>query len=188
MAGYSLTAVQSQVVEIVPMWRFEVVLPTIKDYKGDEFVPPSSVYVQKLSLPNHIIADESEQFATWAKHFPTLSNVDNVSITMLESGGDGNTVDPDGVTHPAWQCSAYWEAWQSLVHDKDGNYGLPVDYWQTITVYPLDSAGRPIRKLDMLETWPLNVNNYDFDGSVSEPLWITVQLTCHQIVSSEPTE
>ena len=87
MAGISLTAIASAVSGIVPLWRFESALPTVMDWQDVTYAPPNQVNMQKFSVGNQTIADEGESVANWTQHFPTMSNVDNCTLTMIENGG-----------------------------------------------------------------------------------------------------
>ena len=89
MAGISLTALHNAVEDIVPLWRFELYLPTIQGI-NQSLTPPDQAFAQKVSVGNQTSADEGETIANWTKHFPTSSTVDTSSITMLESGGSSD--------------------------------------------------------------------------------------------------
>ena len=216
MAGISLTAIASAVSGIVPLWRFESALPTVMDWQDVTYAPPNQVYMQKFSVGNQTIADEGESVANWTQHFPTMSNVDNCTLTMIENGGvysngtpipsvTANTVQNTGdtfttssgvnrpvlsVTAPGvttsanpsyWSGLAYWTAWQSRAHDDDGNFGLPADYWKTVSLWSLDTQGNPIARFDVLQAWPTSVSNFDFDGEASQAVYLTVTLACTRV-------
>lgn len=167
MAGISLTGVQNNVKDIVPLWRFEFELPTIT---GSLVTPPPQAFGQKFSLNNQNINSEDEEIANWPKHFPTGSNVDTASITMLEDGGVN-----------AWRVFQYWDGWMKVIHDRNGDYGLPVDYWKTITVYSLGTTGRRLAKFELLEAWPTNVAGFDFDGESSAAVFNVINLTVSDV-------
>jgi hypothetical protein len=158
------------VLDIVPLWRFELGLPTIQGI-SKTLTPPNQVFAQKVSVGNQTIADEGEPIANWTKHFPTSSTVDTCSITMLESGG----------TKDYWNGFVYWSGWEQLVHSSDGNYGLPKQYWQTITVHSLDTGGNKRAKFEILEAWPTNIATFDFDGESSSALYLIVTIACTSV-------
>jgi hypothetical protein len=175
MAGVSLTSLTSNIESVVPLWRFEVELPTI-DSQGavggfGVIQPPSTIYAQKFSVNNHNLAEETEVIANWAKHFPTSSTVDNVSLTQLGGGKKGQE----------WDNYKYWINWLKLIHDDDGDFGLPVDYWKTVTVYSLDTTGKRIAKFEVLECFPTNPSSVDFDGESTQGLWTVINLVCSNV-------
>jgi hypothetical protein len=170
MAGVSLTSLNSTVTDIVPLWRFELELPTIT-YDGATYSAPSKVYAQKVSVGNQVITDEGEPIANWVKHFPTNSTADNGAITMLEAGGASDR----------WSATKYWRAWLQLINSDDGNFGLPSDYWKTISVYALNSKGEKTAKFSFIEAWPTNIGTIDFDGEASQALWLTASIVMTRV-------
>ena len=170
MAGVSLTSLQSTVVDIMPLWRFELNLPVVKGI-SKTLSPPNQAFAQKVSIGNQTIADEGEPIANWVKHFPTSSTVDTCSITMLESGG----------FRDYWKGFEYWNGWEQLVHSPDGNYGLPKDFWKTVTVYSLDIKGHKRAKFEIIEAWPTNVATFDFDGESSAAVYLIITLACTMV-------
>jgi hypothetical protein len=168
MAGVSMQALSIDTPDTVPMWRFEITLPQVNDMNGNPLIVPPMSRVQKVTIGTHTITDESEPIAQWAKHFPTTSTVDSVSMTILESGG----------LNSAWSTLSYFQGWMDLVHSDDGNFGLPVDYWQTLQVYSLDVGGNIIACFRIIEAWPTHAGNIDFDGASSQEAWIQVQFAC----------
>jgi hypothetical protein len=171
MAGLSLTGIETELQDIVPMWRFITILPSITDIHGNSVVIPSPIRVQKITVSAQTISDESEPIAQWAKHFPTTSTVDSAQLTMVESGNQNNP----------YYVANYWSAWMQLVHDETGNFGLPANYYQTVNVYSLDVTGQPICKFSILEAWPTHAGTYDFDSTSSQEAFSQVTLACSQV-------
>lgn len=170
MAGVSITGLNNAITDIVPLWRFELVLPTLQGINGS-LTPPDQAFAQKVSIGNQVITDEGEPIANWVKHFPTNSTVDNASITMLESGGQNDH----------WSATEYWQGWMQLINSSDGNFGLPVNYWQPITVYSLDISGNRIAQFSMIEAWPINIGTIDFDGEASQAFYLSISIVCTRV-------
>jgi hypothetical protein len=171
MPGISLTAVENDLQDIVPLWRFLVTLPDIKDWQGNSVTTPQPMRIQKFTISMQTISDESEPIAQWAKHFATTSTVDSASLTMIESGAPSN----------AYESLTYWQAWMSLIQDVNGDFGLPSDYWQTIKIYSLDTTGAVLCRFDVIEAFPLHPGTYDFDAMSSSEAMSQVNLACTRV-------
>lgn len=171
MPGIGLTDIEDDFADIVPLWRFIVVLPDVVDYQGNSVVTPKPIRIQKFTISTQTISDESEPIAQWAKHFPTTSTVDSGQLTMFESGGKKNP----------YESTKYWKAWQSLVHDVDGNFGLPIDYWKTVKLYSLDVQGNVLCRFDVIESFPTHAGTHDFDGASPQEMYNMVTLACTNV-------
>lgn len=168
MAGISLTGIENDFPDIVPLWRFLVILPDIVDWQGNAPQTPQPMRIQKFTVATQNISDESEPIAQWAKHFPTTSTVNSSQCMMYESGGQNN----------AYESTMYWKAWLSLIHDPNGDFGLPSQYYKTIKVYSLDITGQVICRFDIIEAWPLHAGDFDFDGSSPQEAYNQISLAC----------
>lgn len=171
MAGISLTSLYNRS-DVLPLFRFECNLPDIITVEGARLQPPDITYVQKFSLPSQSITTEDETWAAWQRNFPTGSTVEDVSLTFVEDN--------------ELTVTEYLRQWRRVVHDENGDFGQPGGddgYWKRIIFYPLDTAGKRIRKYTVTDTYPIIVSPYEYDGESSTYLLVTATFKCFQIKS-----
>lgn len=174
MAGFSLTSINNTLTEDpAPAFRFECELPAIISSTGSRITAPTGVLVQKVSVGQRIINSEDLPWAGWQKSFATGSSTEDISMTILEKAD--------------YSISDYFREWFELIHDQDGNFGLPGGddgYWKDMFVYPLDVQGKRRAKFHVKECYPAMPSPYDYDGETTMAIYVNVAFKANRVVFS----
>ncbi len=151
----------------LPAWRFYCTLPS--GISGAASTSPDgsligaqiiSFFVERVSCPLGTIEVETVPFQAGARNFATGRSIEQLTLTLMENY-DLSVIQ-------------YLTAWQSLVVDPSGNFGLPASYWQTIYVQPYDLAGGTNGTLVWTSAFPTHIQGFDLDGTATAHVSPTV--------------
>jgi hypothetical protein len=135
----------------VPMWRFLLTMPDLPGFAKE--AQTIQFLAQRVVGGTWGIDYEQAPYNSGLRNFPVGRHIDAITVQVVEN-----------------QKLSFWRyiiAWQLLIIDKKGNYGLPKDYKKPITMDAMDEGGNTIARFGWKDCSPQKPDQLEWDGAHS---------------------
>jgi hypothetical protein len=150
-----------------PLLSFEWVAfvnPVVSE--NDSIIDP--IYIETLQTP-HLSFDVHTVFREGkAKNYAGAFSCDGIAITFFTD-----------TTAQAFQFASSW--FDSVFDSKTGNYRMPSQYKRNVVCIVHDARRNALVKFTFIGCFPVSWDSYAMNGSSSEPLTTTMQLSVDHI-------